>query len=68
MSVTLSLTVIFVLWGGWLLVRRHVYLIYGLPILLAGLFLGGTSWGGTLIEITANVIGALAQAVTKIVT
>ncbi|AOS62842.1 hypothetical protein [Actinoalloteichus hymeniacidonis] len=67
MNVTLSLTVIFVVWGGWLLVRREMPLVYGLPILLAGLFLGGTSWGVALIDITTDVVNGLIDAVSQVV-
>ncbi len=61
MTVSVSAGVIFILWGAFLLARQRVPLIYGAPLVLAGLFLAKTALGTTLTDWAIHATGALAH-------
>ena len=67
MTVSLSLTVIFAVWAGWLLFRRYLPLSYSLPLLLAGLFLGSTELGAVLGETAAAVIRGAIDGISQLI-
>ena len=62
--VSASIAAIFVVWAIWIMYKRHVTWKLAVPLIIAGLFLGHTRWGGTVASAVTTSVEFVVHAVS----